>query len=76
VHHLIVFGVCDVITGHHNTISGHCFIAIFVVSPLHTTTIQYAATYISNGSKYCHNDISSGIASGKNVAHHPKTKNT
>jgi len=39
---------------------------LFVVSPLHTATMQHAATYISNGPKYCHNDISSGIAFGKN----------
>jgi len=67
-HHLIVFWVSDVmITEHHHTASGHCLIAIilFVVSALHTTTTQHAATYISNGPKCCHNYISSGIASSK-----------
>jgi len=37
-----------------------------VSTPLHTTTTQHTTTYISNGTKYCHKDISSGIASSKN----------
>jgi len=40
VHHLIVFWVYDVITGHHHTASGHCWIAIICLWCLHSTLPQ------------------------------------